>query len=129
MIRKIGMAAAAVLLSAGMSIASVTKFTDWSKSPDEAGDVDGVATLKFVPETSVLHYTVVLHNLTPNHIYTVLAGSLSGDGVVGDATSNPAGNLTFTGDAALLNFQGTDGYVVLVDAATLDIRASSLSNP
>src|SRR4051794_1880596 len=106
---KIGMAAAAVLLSAGVSLATVTKFTNWTKAADEPGDVDGVATLKFIPETSVLHYTVVLHNLTPNHLYIVLAGSLSGDGVVGDAASNNGGNLTFSGDAPLLHFLGTDG--------------------
>ena len=65
----------AVLLSAGMALATTTKFTEWQKTAAEPGDVDGAATLNYEASRDVTHYTVVLHNLTPGQTYTVFAGS------------------------------------------------------
>jgi hypothetical protein len=113
----------AVLASATLSLGAVTKFTTFYKSQDEAGDVDGVATMKFDSGAQHTHFTLVLHGLTPGQVYDLFVVGAPGPISV---TANNGGNLVFEANFPN-NVEAPDTIIGLMAGG--DVRVANIQLP
>jgi hypothetical protein len=124
MTKRIAMGALAVLFTAGMSLATTTKFKDFEVWSTESSDVDGSAMMKYVNSNAGTHVTIVVHSLTPGQTYDIIVGSDNG-GLELSGTANSGGNLSINGDTPDgIDITGPNSFLVL--AVGSDVRVVSL---